>query len=57
MNTHVESIILDRALDTLLQRGAIDDPRRNSKKEIFYKMKKDVYETYIKFKVAERKVN
>jgi hypothetical protein len=57
INTHIESMILDRALDTLIQRGAIDEPRRNSKKEIFYKMKKEVYETYIKFKVSERKVN
>jgi hypothetical protein len=57
MNTHVESIILDRALDTLIQRGAIDEPRRNSRKEIFYKMKKEVYETYVKFKTSERKMN
>jgi hypothetical protein len=56
MNTHIESIILDRALDTLIQRGAIDEPRRNSRKEIFYRMKKEVYETYVKFKVAEKKV-
>src|SRR5208337_249926 len=55
--THIESILLDRALDTLIQRGAIDEPKRNSKKEIFYKMKKEVYETYVKFKSSERKVN
>jgi hypothetical protein len=57
MNTHVESTILDRALDTLIQRGAIDEPKRNSKKEIFYKMKTEVFETYVKFKVSERKMN
>ncbi len=57
MNTHLEPVILDRALDTLLQRGAIDEPRRNSRKEIFYKMKKEVYETYVKFKLSERKMN
>ena len=54
-NTHIESIILDRALDTLIQRGAIDEPKRNSRKEIFYKMKKEVYETYVKFKSSEKK--
>jgi hypothetical protein len=57
INTHIESQLLDRALDTLIQRGAIDEPRRNSKKEIFYKMKKEVFETYIKFKSSERKAN
>lgn len=57
INTHIESMILDRALDTLIQRGAIDEPRRNPKKEIFYRMKKEVYETYIKFKGTERKSN
>jgi hypothetical protein len=57
MHTHVESSILDRAIDTLLQRGAIDEPGRNSKKEIFYKLKKEVFETYVKFKISERKMN
>ena len=58
VDTHIESILLDRALDTLQQRGAIDEPRRNSKKEIFYKMKKETYEMYMKFKSSEeRKIN
>ena len=57
MNTHVESTILDRALDTLVQRGAIDEPKRNSKKEIFYRMKDEIYQTYVKFKISERKMN
>jgi len=57
IKTHIESMLLDRALDTLIQRGAIWEPRRNSKKEIFYKMRKETYETYIKFKIAEGKVN
>lgn len=56
--THVESSLLDRAIDTLIQRGAIGDPKRNSKKEIFYKMKSEVFQQYIKFKSSEeRKVN
>ena len=57
VNTHIESMILDRALDTLIQRGAIDEPKRNSKKEVFYKMKKEVFETYVKFKSSERRSN
>jgi hypothetical protein len=55
--THIESMIMDRVLDTLIQRGAIDEPKRNSKKEIFYKMKKEIYDTYVKFKSSERKMN
>ena len=57
MNTHLEPVILDRAIDTLFQRGAIDEPRRNSKKEIFYRMKDEIYQTYVKFKISERKMN
>lgn len=57
INTHIESMLLDRALDTLIQRGAIDEPKRNSKKEIFYRMKKEVFEQYIQFKTSENKVN
>lgn len=55
--THIEALILDRAIETLIQRGAIENPKRNSKKEIFYKMDKATYETYVKFKTAERGVN
>ena len=51
--THIEAMLLDRALDTLVQRGAIHEPKRNSKKEIYYKMTKDTYKTYMKFKVSE----
>lgn len=57
INTHIESIVLDRALDTLIQRGAIDEPKRNSKKEIFYRMKEEVFKLYVNFKVSERKMN
>lgn len=51
--THIEALMLDRALDTLEQRGAIYSPRRNSKKEIFYEMTKETFDTYMKFKSAE----
>ena len=53
IDTHIEAMLLDRALDTLVQRGAINEPKRNSKKEIFYKMKEDVFQNYVKFKIAE----
>jgi ribosomal protein S25 len=52
--THIETILIDRALDTLVQRGAIDEPKRNSKKEIFYKMKQEVYDKYTKFHSSEK---
>ena len=52
--THIEAILIDRALDTLIQRGSINEPSRNSKKEIYYKMKREVYETYIKFEMSEK---
>lgn len=51
--THIEAMLLDRALDTLVQRGAIHEAKRNSKKEIFYEMKKGVFEQYMRFKIAE----
>jgi ribosome biogenesis protein Tsr3 len=51
--THIEALLLDRALETLQQRGAIELPKRNSKKEVFYKMTKEVFEAYMKFKTAE----
>jgi hypothetical protein len=57
INTHIESIILDRAIDTLIQRGAIDEPRRNGRKEIYYKMKPDVFSTYVKFQAIEKRMN
>ena len=52
--TKIESMLMDRILDTLIQRGAISEPKRNSKREIYYQMKKEVYESYIKFDIAER---
>lgn len=55
--THIESALLDRALDTLQQRGAIDEPKRNHKKQIYYKMKKEVFDKYINFRESEKKVN
>jgi hypothetical protein len=56
-NTYFESAIVDRALDTLLQRGAIDEPKRNFKREIFYKMKREVFENYVHFQKEERKMS
>lgn len=54
--THIEALILDRALDTLIQRGAISEPKRNTKKQIYYQMRKDIYEMYTQFKIEEKKV-
>jgi hypothetical protein len=55
--THIESGLLDRAIDTLVQRGAINEPKRNSSREIFYKLRREVFEQYIKFKSSEGRVN
>lgn len=55
--THIESMLMDRVLNTLIQRGAIGEPKKNSKKEIFYQMRKETFETYVEFKREERKVN
>lgn len=52
-STHIESLSLDRAIETLYQREAIEMPKRNAKKEIFYRMKDDVFDNYVKFKRAE----
>jgi Protein of unknown function (DUF3987) len=57
MKTHVESSLMDRALDTLVQRGALSEPKRNSKKEICYQMRREIFESYVKFQNSERKVN
>ena len=54
IDTHIESMLLDRALDTLIGRGAINEPRRNAKKEIYYKLTQETFDRYMKFKVAER---
>jgi hypothetical protein len=51
--THIEAIILDRALDTLIQRGAIYEPKRNEKKQIYYELTEETYQSYMKFKVQE----
>ncbi len=53
LRTHIESLALDRALETLTQRDAIELPKRNAKKEIFYRMKKEAFDTYVKFKSSE----
>ena len=52
-STHIESLTFDRAIETLIERGAIEVPKRNSKKEIFYKMKTEIADRYTKFKRAE----
>lgn len=53
INTHIEVMLMDRALDTLIQRGAIYEAKRNSKKEVFYEMTKETYEKYMEFKIKE----
>jgi hypothetical protein len=50
IKTHIEALQLDRALETLIQRGAIGNPKRNEKKEIYYQMSEEVYNTYMKYK-------
>lgn len=54
INTQIEAVLMDRVIDTLKERGAIETPRRNSKKEIYYQMKREVYESYVFYKTAER---
>lgn len=56
-DTHIESLLIDRAMQTLIERGAISDPYRNIKKQIAYKMNREVFERYTQFKVMEAKVN
>jgi len=49
--TKCEPLQLDRALDTLIQRDMIDGPfRKQGSKKFFYKMKKSVYEKYLKIR-------
>jgi len=49
----VDSMVLDRVMESLIQADAIHQPFRNSKKEVMYRMKKETYEKYIKFKKEE----
>lgn len=45
---------LDKILDTLLQSGALDDPFRDEKREIIYRMKKEHVQQYLRFKSEEQ---
>ena len=49
----IDSLVLDRVIESLIQSGALKQPYRNSKKEIMYKLKKEAYEAYMKFKKEE----
>lgn len=53
--THVEPTLLDRALETLLQRSAIEEPKRGADKKAYYKMTRETYEIYVRFKQQEKK--
>jgi hypothetical protein len=57
IKTHIEPIFLDRALETLRERGAIEEPRRDAKKKVVYRMTEATYRTYIKFQTAEKGAN
>jgi hypothetical protein len=45
----VDSLILDRVIESLIQSKSIKNPYRNEKREITYKMRPEVYERYVKF--------
>ena len=49
----VDSQVLDRVIESLVQSKAIDQPFRNSAREICYRMNKEAYRKYIQFREEE----
>jgi hypothetical protein len=49
----VDSITLDRVMNSLMESRAIEQPYRNEKKEIIYKMRKQEFDRYRKFQQEE----
>lgn len=54
IKTNCEPIQLDRAIDTLIQRGVIKDPYRKQGhgRKIYYQMHKEVYHQYLKIRTS-----
>jgi predicted transcriptional regulator len=49
--TGLDSLVFDRAIETLLQRNAIEQPyRKPGDSNIYYKMSKETYDKYMEFK-------
>jgi hypothetical protein len=52
--TGLDSLVFDRAVETLIQRNTIEQPfRKEGKSDIWYKMNKDAYAKYMEFKKEE----
>jgi hypothetical protein len=51
--TGLDALILDRAIQTLTERGTIKQPYRNSSRQITYEIEEDVLELYKQFKVQQ----
>ena len=48
--TGLDSLVISRSLETLEEKGVIEKPFRNAKKEICYKMNKEHFDMYQRFK-------